>query len=91
MSAHEFTNVAFDEGCDCWTCRAAAVMNGVPMNDSPDEVVDVIDLITRLTVMVGNGDATEVMEIVIPTVVHHVAATLGVKLAEVQVTKEAVH
>jgi len=91
MSTHDFTNVAFDEGCKCWTCSAAAALNEVPMNNSPNEVLDVVDLITRLMVMVGNGDPQEVMEAVLPTVVQHVAATLGVTLVDVQVMREAAH
>lgn len=91
MNTHEFTNVGYEEGCKCWTCRAAAVLNEVPMSNSSDGVVDVVDLVTRLMVMVGNGDPQEVMEVILPAVVRHVAATLGVTLAEVQVIREAVH
>ena len=91
MSTHEFTNVEFEEECKCWTCRAAAALNEVPMGNSPDGVMDVVDLVARLMVMVGNGNPQEVMEAILPAVVRHVAAMLGVTLAEVQVMREAIH
>lgn len=91
MSTHEFTNVPFEEGCECWTCRAAAALNEVPMNNSPDEVSDVVDLAARLMVMVGNGEPQEVMGAVLPFVAQHAARIMNVSLLDVKVTREAVH
>lgn len=88
---HEFTNVPFEEGCECWTCRAAAALNKVPMNNNPDEVMDVIDLTARLMVMVGNGNPQEVTETILPVAVQCAARYMGVKLVDVQVKREDVH
>lgn len=91
MSTHEFTNVGYEEGCECWTCRAAIELNKVPLNNSPDEVRDVVDLAARLMVMVGNGDPQEVMEAILPAVVQYAARFMDVKLIDVQVKKEGIH
>lgn len=91
MSTHEFTNVEYEEGCKCWTCRAAIELNKVPLNNNPDEVMDVVDLAARLMVMVGNGNPQEVMETILPVVVQYAARMMGIKLVDVQVKNEAVH
>ena len=91
MITHEFTNVPFEEGCECWTCRAAVALNEVPMNNSPDEASDVVDLAARLMVMVGNGDPREVMEAILPSVIQYTARIMNVELLDVQVVKGEVH